>query len=50
MRQGKVAYPFGGTIHNIKVYDSVLSDEELIKATGITEYGENILCRRYYKI
>lgn len=42
MRQGKVAYPFGGTIHNIKVYDSVLSDEELIKATGITEYGENI--------
>lgn len=42
MRQGKVAYPFGGTIHNVKVYDSVLSDEELIKATGITEYGKNI--------
>ena len=42
MRQGKTAYPFGGTIHNVKVYDSVLSDEELIKITGVTEYGENI--------
>lgn len=42
MRQGTVAYPFGGTIHNVKIYDDMLSDEELIKVTGMTEYGENI--------
>lgn len=42
MRQGQVAYPFGGTIGNVKVYSDVLSDEELIQETGATEYGKNI--------
>lgn len=42
MRQGSVAYPFGGTIGNIKVYSDVLSDEELIGTTGETAYAENI--------
>lgn len=42
MRQGSVAYPFGGTIGNIKVYSDVLSDEELIGITGETAYAENI--------
>lgn len=41
-RQGTVAYPFGGTIHDVKVYGSPLSDEELISATGVTKYGTNI--------
>lgn len=42
MRQGQVAYPFGGTIGNVKVYGDVLSDEDLIQETGATEYGKNI--------
>lgn len=42
MRQGKAAYGFGGAINNVKVYSSVLSDEELIKETGTTKHGENI--------
>lgn len=42
MRQGQVAYPFGGTIGNVKVYNTPLSDEELIQQTGATKYAENI--------
>lgn len=41
-RQGIVAYPFGGTIGNVKVYSTVLSDEDLKTMTGITSYGTNI--------
>lgn len=41
-RQGQIAYPFGGTIGDVKVYSNALSDEELIQATGVTTYGENI--------
>lgn len=41
-RQGTVAYPFGGTIYEVKVYGSPLSDEELISTTGVTKYGTNI--------
>lgn len=42
VRQGQVAYPFGGTIGTVKVYDDALPDEELIRETGVTEYGQNI--------
>lgn len=42
VRQGTVAYPFGGTIHDVKVYSNALSDEELLKTTGATTYGGRI--------
>lgn len=42
MRNGSVAYPFGGTIKNVKVYNEVLSDDELNAITGETTYGTNI--------
>lgn len=42
MRNGAVSYPFGGTIKNIKVYNDVLSDNELNATTGETTYGTNI--------
>lgn len=41
-RQGTVSYPFGGTIHDVKVYGSALSEEELIEATSSTAHGKNI--------
>lgn len=41
-RQGAIAYPFGGIIHNIEVYDSPLHDEYLISATGTTAHGTPI--------
>ena len=42
MRQGTVAYPFGGSIESIQVYQDVLSDDELIAVTGKTIYADNI--------
>lgn len=42
MRQGTVAYPFGGSIERMQVYRDVLSDDELIAVTGKTIYAENI--------
>lgn len=42
MRQGAVAYPFGGTINSIKVYQDMLSDEDLTALTGETAYAKNI--------
>lgn len=42
MREGIVAYPFGGTIKNIKIYNEVISDDELKIKTGETTYGTNI--------
>lgn len=42
MRQGAVAYSFGGMINSVKVYQNLLSDEELIALTGETTYAENI--------
>ena len=42
MRQGTVAYPFGGSIERMQVYRNVLSDDELIAVTGKTIYAENI--------
>ncbi len=41
-REGKVSYPFSGTIHDIKIYGSPLSDEELCSITGVTTYGQKI--------
>lgn len=41
-RQGTISYPFGGTINNIKIYNTILSDAELKTATGVTSYGTNI--------
>ena len=38
MRQGTVAYPFGGSIERMQVYQDVLSDDELIAVTGKTIY------------
>lgn len=42
IRGGAVKYPFGGTIENIKVYDTVLSDSELMNDTSATVYGTTI--------
>lgn len=42
LRAGAVAYPFGGTIHNVKIYSTALSDEELLTATAATAYGGEI--------
>lgn len=42
VRQGSVAYPFGGTLHSVKVYDHVLTNDELIRVTGTTSYGRHI--------
>lgn len=39
IRNGQAAYPFGGTIHQLKVYDYPLSDEKLCQMTGETTYG-----------
>lgn len=41
-RSGSNAYPFGGMIHNVKVYDGPLSDEALIQATAVTTYGTKV--------
>lgn len=42
IRAGAVGYPFGGTIHSIKIYNKPLSDDTLIRATGGTTYGTPI--------
>jgi len=42
VRSGANAYPFGGTIHNVQVYDGPLADEELLQATAVTTYGTKI--------
>lgn len=42
LRQNAMAYPFGGTIGSIQVYNTPLSDEALIQATGVTTYGDKI--------
>ncbi|MDA3731913.1 exo-alpha-sialidase [Niameybacter massiliensis] len=42
IRENTIAYPFGGTINNIKVYNMLLSDEELLQATSDTSYGTKI--------
>jgi len=39
-RDGAAAYPFAGTIHDIKVYGSALSDSELVETTKVTETPE----------
>lgn len=56
IRQGSVAYPFGGEIESIKIYNTPLSDEDLLKLTGETTYGTRIfyaddgLNSNYYRI
>lgn len=42
IREGAVAYPFGGTIHKVTIYDDVLTDDELISLTASTTYGAKI--------
>lgn len=42
IRSGAVKYPFGGTIHSVKVYDGPLSDEVLLEETAATTYGTKI--------
>lgn len=39
-RGGAFQYTFAGTVHDIKVYETALSDEELIEATKVTEFEE----------
>lgn len=39
-RGNEQGYPFGGTIHNIKVYETALSDDELKAATSNTAAPE----------
>ena len=42
IRSGSAAYPYGGTISNVKIYDTPLSDEELLLTTSATTYGSMI--------
>lgn len=42
IRSGAAAYPFGGTIADVKIYDTPLGDEELLLATSATTYGSMI--------
>lgn len=42
IRGGKVAYPFGGTIHHVEVYDKVLTEQELCARTKETTYGNKM--------
>lgn len=42
IRQNAVAYPFGGTVSQVQVYGSALSDEQLLDLTGKTTYGQKI--------
>ncbi len=42
VRDGVIAYPFGGTIGNVKIYNEILTDEALKAETGATTYGKNI--------
>ena len=46
IRNDSVSYPFGGTIHNMRVYSNILTDKELISKTSITTYGSNIFLFR----
>ncbi len=46
IRNGKVAYPFGGEIELFYITSEVLSDEELMKKTDVTTYGELIFSDR----
>ena len=39
-RGGTSQYNFAGTVHDIKVYETALSDDELIEITGVTEFKE----------
>ena len=42
VRSGAMKYPFGGTIHSVKVYDGPLDDELLLEETAATTYGTKI--------
>ena len=42
IRGGSAAYPYEGTISNVKIYDTPLSDEELLLVTSATTYGSKI--------
>lgn len=42
IRSETVKYPFGGTIHDVKVYDKPLTDEALLQETATTTYGTKI--------
>lgn len=42
IRSGAMKYPFGGTIHSVRVYDGPLTDEALIEETAATTYGTKI--------
>lgn len=42
IRAGAVNYPFGGTIYDCKIYNNVLSDNELKSITSETNYGIKI--------
>lgn len=42
IRGGKTAYPFGGVIHDVKVYGEVLTEQQLKDMTTKTQYGTKI--------
>lgn len=42
IRNGSAAYPYAGTISDVKIYDTPLSDEDLIVTTSATRYGSEI--------
>lgn len=42
IRNGSVAYPFGGTIHSFQITSQLLSDEELCATTAATRYGTKV--------
>lgn len=56
IRQGKVAYPFAGTIEKVQITSQVMTDEELKELTGQTSYGtlifsgENSIQSNYFRI
>ena len=42
IRGGKIAYPFGGVIHEVKVYGDILTEQQLKDMTAKTQYGTKI--------
>ena len=42
IRNGSVAYPYSGTISNVKIYSTPLSDEKLMETTGVIKHDFEI--------
>ncbi len=42
LRNGEVAYDFSGTVFNLKIYDTVLSESEILATTAVSAKGVKI--------